>query len=547
MKIIYCNTSLPKSLKNTLVLTPDHYGTPFTYLWDDYDFKTTFKAFIYVEGRHVPLGQMKVLFKNVNNSHKYIKENFNGSDGLYQLNNLEKHEFVSIGEKIDFYKKLNKTVRNKKETKRLLKKLHDASYAYANLHIFKLWPGFEVSLLRDASGTSILQKGFSIAVGHYKKLVKFSFDTQISEDKNISFEFNQDHIFNGNINILVGKNGLGKTKTLKSLASDFLSIGRNELELPFFLKLVVVSFSPFDNFLTELEVKNVRDKKFNSGLTYEPEEIEEREDRADFVNNYAYIGLKTEKSKVDFENAQQQSAVSLIDAINDDCKNGWIRDFERLELIKNTLSLAITFEHIGIKVDDDRVIHSAELLTFASNHKDASELDNVKLEIVLLSTNGSPMKLSSGQVIYSLMIPRIVSEIVEESLILIDEPELYLHPELEVGLVSMLKLILNETSSFSIIATHSSILVREVKREYVQILRVDQSISKPQIETFGNSLDTITGYVFNDYNSPKPYQELIKNLLTNKYESIEQAINELSGEIGDDALSYLYQLKREAK
>lgn len=46
------------------------------------------------------------------------------------------------------------------------------------------------------------------------------------------------------------------------------------------------------------------------------------------------------------------------------------------------------------------------------------------------------------------MIPAIISELEEESLLILDEPELYLHPELEVGLINMLKNILDETKSF---------------------------------------------------------------------------------------------------
>lgn len=58
-----------------------------------------------------------------------------------------------------------------------------------------------------------------------------------------------------------------------------------------------------------------------------------------------------------------------------------------------------------------------------------------------------------------------MSEIEEESLLILDEPELYLHPELEVNLINMIKNILNETNSYSIIATHSSIIAREVEKK----------------------------------------------------------------------------------
>ncbi len=115
------------------------------------------------------------------------------------------------------------------------------------------------------------------------------------------------------------------------------------------------------------------------------------------------------------------------------------------------------------------------------------------------------------------MIPNIINEIKDSSLLLIDEPELYLHPELEVGLISMLNFILKETDSFAIIATHSSIITREIKRDYVNIFKNNKIIKPEYIKTFGESLDKITVSVFDDYNTEKLYQTELMNFV-NKYD-----------------------------
>ena len=72
--------------------------------------------------------------------------------------------------------------------------------------------------------------------------------------------------------------------------------------------------------------------------------------------------------------------------------------------------------------------------------------------------DGKAIGLSSGQLIYSYMIPAIVSGMKDESLLILDEPELYLHPTLEMGLIKMLKSLLKDSSSYAIIATHSAVM-----------------------------------------------------------------------------------------
>ncbi|PNK76630.1 hypothetical protein CEQ35_022650 [Yersinia enterocolitica] len=160
---------------------------------------------------------------------------------------------------------------------------------------------------------------------------------------------------------------------------------------------------------------------------------------------------------------------------------------------------------------------------------------------------------------YSYMLPSIMAEIEDETLLVLDEPELYLHPSLEVGLIKMLKRILKETKSYAVIATHSAFIVREISKNNVSILREKVSsegeislthnittVSKPNIETFGGSLETIMGESFDDYYLKKPFENDI-DIKIEKYESIDMAINELFPLIGDDAQEYMMSLVEKQK
>ncbi|EGQ7962977.1 ATP-binding protein, partial [Vibrio parahaemolyticus] len=126
------------------------------------------------------------------------------------------------------------------------------------------------------------------------------------------------------------------------------------------------------------------------------------------------------------------------------------------------------------------------------------------------------------------------------SLLLIDEPELYLHPALEIGLISMLKFILKETSSFAIIATHSAITVREFDRDYVHIFRSKEQVIPSEIQTYGGTLEEISDYVFNGENTKKPFQTEVEDL-AKEYDDTSSAIKDLSNKLGSKAIAHLYR------
>ena len=64
--------------------------------------------------------------------------------------------------------------------------------------------------------------------------------------------------------------------------------------------------------------------------------------------------------------------------------------------------------------------------------------------------------------------------ITENSLIIIDEPENTLHPNFEIGFIKILNNILEKYNSFAIIATHSSIIAREIPSKFINIIILNE-------------------------------------------------------------------------
>ncbi|WP_122047230.1 AAA family ATPase [Vibrio atlanticus] len=537
---IYYTTSVPKWIEPSIVLLPDHYGKNTSYLWDDYDYKTTFRAFIVSKNESFDLGFVKILFNGHKNSHQFIKENYDEVEAsCFKITEMDKIEAVSLGTDIEYYKRISKYFDNADDASNFLSMILDASYLHEQLDEFNTWPGFSLSLLRNSSASANLTKGYAIATNNYIPLSEFSFSADTPCSQSIHFHFSQNEQLSGNINIVIGKNGFGKTKTLHNIANNFTGLNKDSVKWPYFNKLIVVSFSPFESFYTKKELKVALSS--NS-----------KNPRTKFINEYSYVGIKSDSKNdpINLDSLSRRSVVAYIDALIYDKENFWWVDDDQSSkesLILSTLKQAMDFKEIAVKHKDGHYLYSIDLVKLLRTHnKDQiKEIINADKGLIFLDEKNEEKNLSSGQKIYSLFTPSIISEIKEESLILIDEPELYLHPELEVGLMSMLKSILKETNSYSVIATHSSIIAREVKREHVNIFKKNNVILKPEIETFGNSLDEITGYVFDDYNTNKPYEELIDSLLSN-YGSIDDAIKDLSSKVGDSALTYLYELKSKA-
>jgi predicted ATP-dependent endonuclease of OLD family len=102
-------------------------------------------------------------------------------------------------------------------------------------------------------------------------------------------------------------------------------------------------------------------------------------------------------------------------------------------------------------------------------------------------------------------------------LVLIDEPETHLHPQLLATLLTAINSLLEAYDSFSVIATHSAIAVQQVAAKRVHMIRriseTTPDVSSPSIETFGANLTDITREVFDAAENDRDYREALDRLL----------------------------------
>jgi energy-coupling factor transporter ATP-binding protein EcfA2 len=307
---------------------------------------------------------------------------------------------------------------------------------------------------------------------------------------------------------------------------------------PNFSKLILTSYSVFENFVVDLSDQNIKSNE---------------------KDNYKYFGLRA-RDKLDSSRIAIGRNIPSLDAtkavfnmINEDSQfnslDWWVN---KLELAKATLKKAFDFDefileadglinpdrrHDLISIDDkryvviDKKLHDIDkeiLIEKLSDKRTISFLKNNKI-----------VELSSGQKIFSYIVLNILGEIKEGSLIIIDEPELFLHPTLEIEFIGLLKLILAPFKSKAILATHSLSIVREVPANCVHIYKESDlglNIENPPFQTFGGDMQRISTYVFGDSLLKKPYEDFIKDLLeTGKYKP-DELISELSQNINEEMI-----------
>lgn len=155
-------------------------------------------------------------------------------------------------------------------------------------------------------------------------------------------------------------------------------------------------------------------------------------------------------------------------------------------------------------------------------------------------------RLSAGQRLALNCIFHILSKIDGRTLILFDEPELHLHPQLLTGLLNALSGILETHDSFAIIATHSPLVIQQLPMECVHVLRRDRMtpmVLKPTFQTFGESLSELTKFVFSSTEADRDYRAVLDRMYREMDQDVEAVRAIFSGQLSLSADIYLESLR----
>jgi predicted ATPase len=263
----------------------------------------------------------------------------------------------------------------------------------------------------------------------------------------------------GRLNVIVGRNGTGKTTLLEEMAYRLSGTGStpSERKPPSFSKVVFVSNNAFDQGAAPRGAPHVR-----------------------------FIGPRPgDIRKVERVLAEASRATT-----------------ERWPEVRETLfptaaSVLETIPNITNLLEED--------LTQLQNVPDWAPFVTRMLEDESLSSlivedpKTALMEMSAGQKAMTTILAGLYRELDQQSLALLDEPENYLHPSLITRFARTLNILLEERKAFAVVATHSPIIVQETPSRFVSIVERNQNtqqFERPSFETLGESIENIDEYLF---------------------------------------------------
>lgn len=326
----------------------------------------------------------------------------------------------------------------------------------------------------------------------------------------LEFSVNPESPIPTNVHVLIGRNGVGKTRFLSLMtkalvAKDSSARQSGKFELNehgtqggSFANIVAVSFSAFDD----------------------AELLPDRNPAPDSLG-FSYIGLRGWTSDSPTASIKPKSLNILAREFVNSLKECRIRA-RRGRWVKVITTL-----------QSDPVFRAAQLTSIIDKNFSNKEERTQVLKIF--------KALSSGHKIVLFTLTRLVEKVEERTLVLIDEPEAHLHPPLLSAMTRAISELMVKRNGVAIVATHSPVVLQEVPKSCVWILDRILTASKaerPTIETFAESIGIISREVFQLELAQAGYHRILGDLRL-KSVSYELAIGRLEGQLGMEGKAVL--------
>ncbi len=150
-------------------------------------------------------------------------------------------------------------------------------------------------------------------------------------------------------------------------------------------------------------------------------------------------------------------------------------------------------------------------------------------------------KLSSGQKIVLISLMEVSLFFDEKSVLLIDEPELFLHPSLLKSYIRSLSIILKELNGFSILTTHTPLTLQEIPNNCIYEMyrkKDDFELKSVDYKTFGENISELMKNVYGVYLADTGYSNLIDNIFNKGIinSMTDEEKNELEEAMGREAM-----------
>jgi|SRR6185437_16230200 len=423
-------------------------------------------------------------------------------------------DFFSLGQGEDYYVALNSL--DEELSRQVLLGLQDCAF---NLAIFDANLDQMVmgeSLLRNVHQNSVRSRLNRLTRGD-AQLTEFEFNYTLPSPEGapsavMNFSVTPESQPPSNVHVLIGRNGVGKTRCMRQLVEALLgrqgidggSSGEiNLIEANMFggqwsfAGLVLISFSAFDDF--------------------------DLSPRATDQIGSEQVGLR-HRIEVDGE---EQGGIKSPPELAADFRKSLERCRQGLRAKRWRAAVAT------LETDDLFAEANVTALLDAPQSADWKE-----------RTEDLFKRLSSGHAIVLLTVTRLVELVDEKTLVLLDEPEGHLHPPLLAAFVRCLSDLLVKRNGMAIIATHSPVVLQEVPKSCAWKLRRSGAVSfveRPAVETFGENIGILTREVFGLEVTRSGFHNLLEEAVISGLD-YNNVVKKFGGQLGFEARTIVRSL-----
>jgi predicted ATPase len=475
--------------------------------WNDWFEHQTQYYLVFVDelGNQKDIGNVKI-------GEEPFPENSSRPNLPSSFEQLNESQF-SLGQEDTYYEKLNDLGDEIREA--ILLSLRDLALDLGRFEAVRELRVVNRSLMRSISYTTVRGQFHRQSLGGARQTTySFEYTTPIfgevsSSSVSLSFLVDPEDVVPSNLNVLIGRNGVGKSTILKNMVNSAVSIfdpGNDhgsfrdlltDTSTFAFANIIAVSFSLFDDFPATTAL----------GQTSGP--------------SYKYVGFRSA--------TRSRSATTPAIMTDDEILEEFL---VALEDCRVGTKRRLWDDSMGI-LGTDQIFRDSDvhrLLALARDSFDRSARRVFRL-------------MSSGHKIVLYSITKIISSLEEKSLLLIDEPETHLHPPLLAAYLRALSRILADRNGVAIVATHSPVILQEVKRSCTWILTrngYSLSASRPELATLGENLGTLSREVFGHEVTESGFLGLLRGLVESG-RSYTQVVRHLQAELGKEG-TYLLRI-----
>jgi predicted ATPase len=484
--------------------------------WDDYSFKTTFHATFFDSSGIAPvLGEVKI--GCVGQPHGWTAELMENEFPCLP------EAFFSLGQSAEYYSALRALPAPYREE--ILHALHDVVRFDDALARAMKEDVFKTSLLRGVNYASITEQFKRIIDGGAVR-TEFHFGYRTGQKDGhaefvLTFDVHPNVKPSQNIHVLIGRNGIGKTTLLNGMIASLTNEREHVDGAGYFYDLAA---RPAPTVIGDGYFPGVVSVSFSAFDPFNPPP--DRNGDASSLK-YSYIGLK----EVYMDGKVRKSKHKDLPDLGKDFISSLMGCFG-LSLKREQWLAAIRFLESDMNFQEMDLARLVEV-------NDQEELKKRAVKVFL--------KMSSGHAIVLLTITRLIEKAEEKTLVLMDEPESHLHPPLLAAFTRALADLLHKINGVAIIATHSPVVLQEVPKSCVWKMRrtrLSAQINRPELETFGENVGTLTRDVFGLEVTKSGFHGILSRSVE-EGRTFEQIVHEFGGQIGFEGRALLMSLVME--